>query len=141
MAQSQGHNTCWYMYIFSIFFNMNVCCAFSLESPHLSDSNKYTQYTFFNTKKENHLKLSQICSYGMFSMGAQNEFETAVVNEPPVFEPLKVCCITFVADRKITFQFRSACTYALLYRSFEIPLYETGEKAWICAHSLEGTLL
>ena len=28
-----------------------------------------------------------------FSKGVKNEFETAVVNEPSVFEPLKFCCI------------------------------------------------
>ena len=36
---------------FSIFFNINVCCVFSLESPHGGDSNEYTQYTLFNIKK------------------------------------------------------------------------------------------
>ena len=49
-----------------IFFKMKVCCVFSFESPHRGDSNKYTQYTIFNKKKEHHPKLSQICSYGIF---------------------------------------------------------------------------
>ena len=43
----------------------------------------------FSIKNENHPKLSQICNYGTFSKGLKNEFETAVVNEPSVFEPLK----------------------------------------------------
>ena len=43
-------------------------------------------------KKEKHPELSQICSYGIFSKGLKNEFETAVVNEPSVFEPLKFYC-------------------------------------------------
>ena len=44
----------------------------------------------FSYKKENHPKLSQICSYGIFpSDSIKNEFETAVVNEPSVLEPLK----------------------------------------------------
>ena len=30
---------------------------------------------------------------GFFSNGLQNEFETAVVNEPSVFEPLKIYCV------------------------------------------------
>ena len=47
----------------------------------------------FSKQKENHPKLSQIYSYGIFSKGLMNEFETAVVNEPSVFEPLKVYCI------------------------------------------------
>ena len=36
------------MDIFSIFFNMKLCCVFSLESPHRSDSNEYTQHTILN---------------------------------------------------------------------------------------------
>ena len=57
------------MDVFSIFFNLKVCCVFSLESPHRGDSNEYTQYTIFNIRKEKYPKLSQICSYGIFSMG------------------------------------------------------------------------
>ena len=36
-------------------FHRKVCCVFSLESPHLGDlgdSNEYTQYTIFSTKKK-----------------------------------------------------------------------------------------
>ena len=76
--------------IFSIFLNLNVCCVLSLESPHRGDSNENTQYTFFNIKKkENHPKLSPIFSYGIFPKGHKNKFETGVVNELSVFEPLK----------------------------------------------------
>ena len=49
-----------------MFFNVKVYCVysmFSLELPHRGDSNKYTQYTIFNIKKENHAKFSQSCSY------------------------------------------------------------------------------
>ena len=38
--------------VFSIFFNMKVCCVFSLESPHRGNSNEYTQYTIFDIKKK-----------------------------------------------------------------------------------------
>ena len=65
---------------------------FSLESPQRGDSNQYTQYTIFQYKKENLPKLSQICNYGIRSKELNNEFETAVVNEPSVFEPLKFYC-------------------------------------------------
>ena len=68
---------------------------FSLESPQRGDSNEYTQYTSLQYKKENIPKLSQICNYGICSKGLKNEFETAVVNEPSVFEPLKFYCIPF----------------------------------------------
>ena len=68
---------------------MKVYYVFSLESPHRGDSDEYTQYIIFNMKKKKQPKLSQICSYGNFSKGLKNEFETAVVNEPSVFEPVK----------------------------------------------------
>ena len=48
---------------------------------------------FLNIKKENHPKLSQICNYEICSKGPKNEFETAMLNEPSVFEPLKFYCI------------------------------------------------
>ena len=67
---------------------------FSLESLHRGDSNEYTQYTVSQNKKEYHPKLSKFCSYGNFSKGLRNEFETAVVNEPSEFEPLKFYCIS-----------------------------------------------
>ena len=63
---------------------------FSLESPHRGDSNEYTQYTIFNINK-----LFQICSYEIFSEGLKSEFETAMVNEPSVFEPLKFYCTSY----------------------------------------------
>ena len=44
---------------FRFFFNMKVYCVFSLESPQGGDSNKYTQYTISQYKKENHLTLSK----------------------------------------------------------------------------------
>ena len=51
------HQVRWYnRNVFSIFFNMKVCCVFSLESPHRGDSNEYTQYTISQYKIENHLK-------------------------------------------------------------------------------------
>ena len=79
--------------IISIFFNVKVCCVFSLESPHRGDSNEYTQYTTFITKKE------IIINYPKAAIGfcykiLKNEFKTAVVNKPSVFEPLKFYCIT-----------------------------------------------
>ena len=69
---------------------------FSLESPQspqLSDSNEYTQNTISQYKKENHPKLSQICNYGICSKGLENEFETTVVNETSVLEPLMFYCM------------------------------------------------
>ena len=41
-------------------------------------------------KHKKHPKLSQICRYETSSKRLKNEFETAVVNELSVFEPLKI---------------------------------------------------
>ena len=79
------------------FLAWKVCCVFSLKSPHRGDSNEYTQYATFNINTKNQPKLSQICSYEVFSKELQNEFETAVVNESSVFEPLKFYCITITS--------------------------------------------
>ena len=82
------------MDIFSIFFNLKVCCVFSLESPHRGDSNGYTQYTIFNIKKKITLNYPKSAAMGFCSKGLKNEFETAMVNEPSVFDPLKFYCIS-----------------------------------------------
>ena len=63
---------------------------FSLESLHRGDSNENTQYTIFNIKK----KYSKSAAMGFLSKGFKNGFETAVVNEPSGFEPLKFYCIS-----------------------------------------------
>ena len=81
------------MDIFSIFFNMKVCCVVSLESPHRGDSNECTQYTIFNIKKKITLNYPKSAAMGFCAKGLKNEFETAGVNEPSVFEPLKLYCI------------------------------------------------
>ena len=44
-------------------------------------------------KKKSPLNYPKMCSYEIFSKGFKNEFKTALVNEPSVFEPLKVYCI------------------------------------------------
>ena len=59
---------------FSIFFNMKVCCVFSLESPYQGDSNEYTQHTIIKMKKKKKKKkkrkknqIFNVCGYGSFS--------------------------------------------------------------------------
>ena len=76
-----------------IFYNMKVFCVFSIESPHWGDSNQYTQYTIFNIKKKITLNYPKFAAIGFCFQGLRNEFETAVVNKPSVFEPLKFNCI------------------------------------------------
>ena len=73
---------------------MKVCCVFSLESPHQCDSNVYTQYTIFKKKKKK--KITKSAAIGFFYDGPKNEFETAAVNEPSVFELVEFYCITLM---------------------------------------------
>ena len=80
---------------------MKVCCLFSLESPHRGESNEYTQHTIINVKEEitiDYPNYDKVYSYRMFSKGLKNQFETAVVNEPSVFEPLKFYCSAVILD-------------------------------------------
>ena len=67
----------------------------SLESPHQGDSNEYTQYTIYNMNKTNTLNYPKSAAMDLFSKGLKNDFETAVGNEPSVFEPLKFYCMWF----------------------------------------------
>ena len=61
---------------------------FSLESPQMSTHN-----IPFSIQKENHPKIFQLSKYGIFFKGLKKHFETAAVNEPSVFEPLKFYCM------------------------------------------------
>ena len=73
---------------------MKICCVFSLESPH--------NILFFNIKKKITKNYSKSAVMGFFSKGLKNGFETAVVNEPSVFEPLKIYCLCiYDADVKM----------------------------------------
>ena len=66
----------------------------SVKSPHRGDSNENTQYTIFNIKKKITLNYSKSATMFSFPKGFKNEFKSAVVNEPSVFEPLKVYYIS-----------------------------------------------
>ena len=66
---------------------------FSLETPHRGNSNENTKYTILSIKKKINLNYPKYAATGFFSKGIKNEFETAVVNEPSVFEPEKFYCM------------------------------------------------
>ena len=66
---------------------------FSLESPNRGDSIEYTQYIIFNIKKKISLIFPKSATTEIFSKVLKIEFETARVNEPTGFEPLKFYCI------------------------------------------------
>ena len=48
---------------------------------------------FLNMKYNTIINYPKSAAMGLFSKGPKNEFETAMVTEPSVFEPLKVHCI------------------------------------------------
>ena len=66
---------------------------FALELPYRGNFNEYTQYTISNIKKKLDLNYPKSAATGLCSKGLQKEFETAVVKEPSVFQPLKFYCI------------------------------------------------
>ena len=57
--------------IFSSFFNMEVFCLFSLESPHRGDSYEYPQYTIFNIKRKIDLNYLKSAAMGFFPRGSR----------------------------------------------------------------------
>ena len=69
-----------------------VCYVFSLELPR-GDFNEYIQNTISQYKKKITLNYRNLQQCDFFK-GPKNEFETSVVNEPSVFEPLKLYCIS-----------------------------------------------
>ena len=79
--------------IFSIFFNMKVCCVLSLESPHRGDSDENTQYTIFNIKKKITLNYPNKSTAVGFFPGDSRMSSKQGIKEPSVFEPMKFYCI------------------------------------------------
>ena len=55
----------------------------------------------------------QLCVF--FFRGLKNEFETAVVNEPSVFEPPKVCCI-YRFDCHLSIRIFCGCPLGILQK-------------------------
>ena len=75
--------------MFLISLNTKFYCVFSVESPHRGDSNEYTKYTIFDIKNKITLHHPKAAAMGFFR-GLKNEFETTLVIQSTVFEPLKV---------------------------------------------------
>ena len=75
-----------------MFYIINVCCVYSLESPHRGDSNECTQHTFSRYKKKISLNYPHIV-FGGNPCGLKNVFDSFMVNEPSRFELLKFYCI------------------------------------------------
>ena len=49
-----------------IFYNMKVCCVFTLELPHGGDSNEYPPYTIFNITEKITLNYPKSAVKGSF---------------------------------------------------------------------------
>ena len=64
-----------------MFYIINVCCVYSLESPHRGDSNECTQHTFAIYKKKISLNYPHIV-FGGNPCGVKNVFDSSMVNEP-----------------------------------------------------------
>ena len=127
IAPGQGFNRD----IFFIFFNIRVYCVFSLESPHRGDSNEYTQYTIFNMNEKGTINYPKSAAMFFFSKGLKNEFETAVVNEPSVFEPLKFYCNASVCSRRELLMWHPFIAFQVcchLYSSLSSSLFCFGLK-------------
>ena len=60
-------------------------------------------FSIKKNRKESHPELSIICRNGFYPRDAKFEFETAVVNEPSVFKPLKFYCILVQCICKLGF--------------------------------------
>ena len=76
---------------------------------------------FSVSEKKITLNYSKSSAMGFFSMGLKDDLETAVVNEPSVFEPLKFYC----KSRKLRcshsmYLLSKSQTYFLLYLSVSL---------------------
>ena len=90
----------------------SICYVLALELPNRGDSNEYTQYYIFNMNKKKHPKSSQICSYGLFSMGLKNEFETAVLKFYCIWQKLVHNAFLFPRSYDILVAYFTAILYS-----------------------------
>ena len=93
---------------------------FSLESPHRGDSNKIRNIPFSIYKRKISLNYPKSAAVGFFFKGLKDQFETAVVNEPSVFEPLKFYCILYCQWICSTIKALEHVTISLNIFSFKI---------------------
>ena len=111
---------------------------FSLESPHRGDCNEYTQHTIIDIKTkitQNYHKYNNVCSYGFFYWGLKNEFEIAVVNEPSVFEPLKIYSSKLkeymkISEYQISWSLFDLSPRSVIFQRFQIFLFQSHWASW-----------
>ena len=81
-----------YKDIISIFFNIKVCCVFSLKSPHRGDSIEYTQHTISINKRKITLNYPKSAAVGI-SQGAQERVRKSRGRRAISVRATKFCCI------------------------------------------------
>ena len=74
---------------------------------------------FSRQKKKITLIYPKSATVGICSTGLKNEFETAMVNEPSVFEPLKFYCNVF--QMEITYFLFHSCSRGSTLKVFISP--------------------
>ena len=84
----------------------NVCCVYSLESPHRGDSNEYTQHTIIIWKLEktilNYPHLPPDLALWLTLSGSNYPCLEQISMVPKMFEPLKFDCNHYLIDGIIT---------------------------------------
>ena len=82
-------------------------------------SHEYTQYTILSIKKKITLNYPKPATMGFcqwdFASGLKIEFETAVVNEPSVFEPLKVYCKSLIHTSRHVISYNAQILFKNIY--------------------------
>ena len=97
-----------------------------------------TQYISFNIKKKITLNYTKSAIMGFFfQRESKNEFETAVVHEPSVFEPLKFYCIVKYFPFTSTLNFGARSSHSINYEQEKITLiFRTYENPKRCVRSI-----
>ena len=88
------------------------------------------------------MKKEIIPNLQLWSKGSKNEFETAVVNQPSVFEPLKFYCISYFSSHLNSYcpkllvshsKFSGTRKFTLRYQWFETNFYfDLSRITYIC---------
>ena len=89
---------------------------------------------FLNIKKKIILNHSKSAAMGFIPRGPNNELETALVNEPSVFEPLKLYCSLYIFFVIALFYFNvcSLSSLACFARQQSLVRNHNRHFTWMC---------
>ena len=74
-------------------------------------------------KRKNNLNYPKSAAIGFLSKGLKREFETAVVNEPSVFEPLKFYCTEFTISTVNIYNEDILCIRCMRVSYFQLSFF------------------